>query len=93
MAVVGERMAPNVRRHNYRVYAYQVNEKYILDASDEMGAIWKLEMAAAVALAYIPAVVEYAGQVSLINAMKPVRRAVNERAANSLFMRDMEFVR
>ncbi|MEK7533528.1 MAG: ABC transporter ATP-binding protein/permease [Patescibacteria group bacterium] len=92
---LGERMAPNVREATTTgSMPIKVNEKHILDASDEMGAIWKtLKWPAAVALAYIPAVVgEYAGQVSLINAMKPVRRAVNERAANSLFMRDMEFV-
>lgn len=72
----------------------EINDQHITAAASEAKALWKtLKWPAAVALAYVPSVVaEYAGQLQLINAMKSVRRAVNDRAANSLFMRDMEFV-
>lgn len=92
---LGERMAPNVRESTPAgAMPVNVQEKHVMDATQELGTLWKsFKWPVAIALAYVPAVVaEYAGEVSLINSMKSVRRAVNERAANSLFMRDMEFV-
>lgn len=72
----------------------QLNDKHLMDAAQELaGEAKRFKWPLAIMLSFVPSVIaEYAGRTRLLDAMKTVRRSINDRAANSLFMRDMEFV-
>lgn len=71
-----------------------VRDEHINAAFGEVkGELKRFKWPLALMLSYVPSVVgEYKGKMRLVDDMKSVRRLVNERAANSLFMRDMEFI-
>lgn len=93
---IGPKLVPSAMENHPQLGTIPLGarrEHGIAAAQELMGEAKRFKWPLAIMLAYIPSVIgELAGRLRLVNGMKTVRQAVNERAANSLFMRDLEFV-
>lgn len=93
---IGPKLVPNVMEQHPSLGTIPLGarpEHGVAAMQEIIGEAKRFKWPVAIMLAYIPSVVGgFVGRMKLVDAMKTVRQAVNERAANSLFMRDLEFI-
>jgi len=88
---VASKWVPDAQLPDQRPMAPGIDD--VVDVGGELGGLAKkFKWPLAIVATYIPSgIAEVMAEFRMVDAMKTVRLAINERAASSLVMRDMEF--